>query len=112
MFDVVRSTVPKMNLDDVFTSKEEIAQDVKEQLKKSMGKLLHNCALIISVFWLACCTCHGASPLSSGLVPCPCRMACQELCSYAGLQHVSAVQRRLGLPSSRRWSPILSQQAR
>lgn len=36
MFDVVRSTVPKMNLDDVFTEKEEIANGVKEQLTKSM----------------------------------------------------------------------------
>eukprot|EP00891_Asterochloris_glomerata_P009809 jgi/Astpho2/9809/Aster-03780 len=36
VFDVVRATVPKMILDDVFTSKEEIAQDVKEQLEKSM----------------------------------------------------------------------------
>lgn len=37
IFDVVRSTVPKMNLDDVFTSKEEIAVDVKTELTKSMG---------------------------------------------------------------------------
>jgi len=36
IFDVVRATVPKMNLDDVFTLKEEIANDVKEQLKKAM----------------------------------------------------------------------------
>jgi len=36
VFDVVRATVPKMNLDDVFTSKEEIATDVKEELTKSM----------------------------------------------------------------------------
>lgn len=32
VFDVVRSTVPKLNLDEVFTSKVEIAQDVKEEL--------------------------------------------------------------------------------
>eukprot|EP01025_Chloroclados_australasicus_P036159 TRINITY_DN36795_c0_g1_i2.p1 TRINITY_DN36795_c0_g1~~TRINITY_DN36795_c0_g1_i2.p1 ORF type:complete len:170 (-),score=12.27 TRINITY_DN36795_c0_g1_i2:26-535(-) len=38
VFDVVRSTVPKLDLDDVFTSKEEIAQDVKDQLTKSMGE--------------------------------------------------------------------------
>lgn len=37
VFDVVRATVPKMNLDDVFTSKEEIASDVKSELTKSMG---------------------------------------------------------------------------
>ena len=37
VFDVVRSTVPKMNLDDVFVSKEEIAQDIKQELTKSMG---------------------------------------------------------------------------
>lgn len=37
VFDVVRSTVPKMNLDDVFTSKEEIASDVKSELTKSMS---------------------------------------------------------------------------
>lgn len=37
MFDVVRATVPKMNLDDVFVSKEEIAIDVKEELTKSMA---------------------------------------------------------------------------
>eukprot|EP00210_Caulerpa_lentillifera_P008209 g7838.t1 len=37
VFDVVRSTVPKMNLDDVFVSKEEIASDIKTELTKSMG---------------------------------------------------------------------------
>jgi regulator of protease activity HflC (stomatin/prohibitin superfamily) len=36
VFDVVRSTVPKLNLDDVFTSKDDIAMDVKEQLSASM----------------------------------------------------------------------------
>lgn len=36
VFDVVRSAVPKMNLDDVFISKEDIARDVKEQLTVSM----------------------------------------------------------------------------
>lgn len=36
VFDVVRSTVPKLELDDVFVSKEDIAQDVKEQLTVSM----------------------------------------------------------------------------
>ena len=37
VFDVVRATVPKMNLDDVFTSKEEIAVAVKSELTKSMA---------------------------------------------------------------------------
>ncbi|GAB4820180.1 hypothetical protein N2152v2_007226 [Parachlorella kessleri] len=37
VFDSVRSTVPKMKLDDVFTSKEEIANDVKEELTKAMA---------------------------------------------------------------------------
>jgi regulator of protease activity HflC (stomatin/prohibitin superfamily) len=36
VFDVVRSTVPRIKLDDVFESKEEIAQSVKEMLSKSM----------------------------------------------------------------------------
>lgn len=36
VFDVVRATVPKLILDDVFTSKDEIATDVKEELTKSM----------------------------------------------------------------------------
>uniref|UniRef100_A0A6T8R3H4 Band 7 domain-containing protein n=1 Tax=Chlamydomonas leiostraca TaxID=1034604 RepID=A0A6T8R3H4_9CHLO len=37
IFDVVRATVPKMNLDDVFVEKEEIAKDIKEELTKSMS---------------------------------------------------------------------------
>ncbi|KAK9814701.1 hypothetical protein WJX72_010130 [[Myrmecia] bisecta] len=37
VFDVVRATVPKINLDDVFTTKEEIAHSVKEELTKSMS---------------------------------------------------------------------------
>lgn len=36
VFDVVRSTVPKICLDDVFTEKEEIAASVKDELCKSM----------------------------------------------------------------------------
>lgn len=36
VFDVVRSTVPKIKLDDVFETKEEIALAVKEELTKSM----------------------------------------------------------------------------
>ncbi|KAF5837926.1 band 7 family-domain-containing protein [Dunaliella salina] len=38
IFDVVRATVPKMNLDDVFLEKEQIASDIKEQLTKSMSE--------------------------------------------------------------------------
>lgn len=37
MFDEVRAQVPRMNLDTVFESKEEIASTVKEELAKSMG---------------------------------------------------------------------------
>lgn len=36
VFDVVRSTVPKIILDDVFDSKDEIAQAVKQELSKTM----------------------------------------------------------------------------
>ena len=36
VFDEVRASVPKINLDDVFTSKEEIAGAIKEQLAKAM----------------------------------------------------------------------------
>jgi len=37
VFDVVRSTVPKMNLDDVFIEKRAIAHSIKQELTKSMG---------------------------------------------------------------------------
>merc|ERR1719498_1530926 len=37
VFDVVRSTVPKINRDDVFVQKEEIAISVKEELSKAMS---------------------------------------------------------------------------
>ena len=36
VFDVVRATVPRLLLDEVFESKDEIATDVKEQLLKTM----------------------------------------------------------------------------
>lgn len=36
--DVVRGQVPAMKLDDLFESKDEIAQAVKERLSKSMGE--------------------------------------------------------------------------
>ena len=37
VFDVVRSTVPLMLLDDVFESKDQIASQVKESISKVMG---------------------------------------------------------------------------
>jgi regulator of protease activity HflC (stomatin/prohibitin superfamily) len=37
VFDVVRATVPKMDLDDVFTEKRAIALSIKEELTKSMA---------------------------------------------------------------------------
>jgi regulator of protease activity HflC (stomatin/prohibitin superfamily) len=37
VFDVVRSSVPKINLDDVFVQKEEIAASVKDELCKAMS---------------------------------------------------------------------------
>jgi regulator of protease activity HflC (stomatin/prohibitin superfamily) len=36
IFDVVRSEIPKLNLDDVFTSKDTVALAVKESLEESM----------------------------------------------------------------------------
>jgi len=36
VFDVVRATVPKIYLDDVFETKDEIAGDVMEELRKAM----------------------------------------------------------------------------
>lgn len=48
VFDEVRSTVPSMDLDNVFTSKEEIARAVKEELTKSMsgfGFAIINCLI-------------------------------------------------------------------
>lgn len=44
--DVVRGQVPAMKLDDLFESKDEIAQAVKERLSKCMGEygyLIHQC---------------------------------------------------------------------
>ncbi|KAF4740800.1 HIR complex subunit [Perkinsus olseni] len=38
VFDVVRSTVPGMLLDDVFESKDEVARQVKDQLQKIMSE--------------------------------------------------------------------------
>jgi len=37
IFDVVRATVPKLDLDAVFVEKEEIARDIKEELTKAMS---------------------------------------------------------------------------
>jgi regulator of protease activity HflC (stomatin/prohibitin superfamily) len=42
VFDVVRSSVPKIILDDVFTQKEEIAVNVKSELSKSMNSFGYN----------------------------------------------------------------------
>ena len=39
VFDVVRATVPKITLDELFIQKEQIAQDVKEELAKSMSEV-------------------------------------------------------------------------
>merc|ERR1719393_1109040 len=37
VFDVVRSSVPKIDLGDVFTTKEEIAQNIKSELTSAMS---------------------------------------------------------------------------
>ena len=37
VYDVVRSSVPKIDLDDVFTTKEEIAQTIKSELTAAMA---------------------------------------------------------------------------
>merc|ERR1719231_1680382 len=37
VFDVVRSSVPKIELDDVFTTKEEISHNIKNELQTSMA---------------------------------------------------------------------------
>jgi len=37
VYDVVRSSVPKIELDDVFTTKEDIAKDIKKELDEAMG---------------------------------------------------------------------------
>lgn len=37
VFDVVRACVPKMNLDDVFENKDDVARSVSEELEKVMG---------------------------------------------------------------------------
>ncbi len=42
VFDVIRSTVPKINLDDVFDSKDEIAGAVKSELTKTMEAFGYN----------------------------------------------------------------------
>merc|ERR1719421_766168 len=36
VYDVIRSTVPKIELDDVFTTKEEIANEIGQALKHHM----------------------------------------------------------------------------
>ena len=42
VYDVVRSTVPKINLDDIFTTKEEISHAISSSLKE--GSALHPCS--------------------------------------------------------------------
>lgn len=37
MYDVVRATLPRMNLDEAFESKDEIAHAIKTSLSASMG---------------------------------------------------------------------------
>lgn len=37
MYDVVRATLPRMNLDEAFESKDEIAHAIKTSLAASMG---------------------------------------------------------------------------
>ncbi|VAI24670.1 unnamed protein product [Triticum turgidum subsp. durum] len=37
VFDVIRASVPKMNLDDVFEQKNEIARAVEDELEKAMS---------------------------------------------------------------------------
>merc|ERR1719389_1314966 len=37
VYDVVRSTVPKIDLDDVFVTKEQISKSISESLKESMS---------------------------------------------------------------------------
>nr|XP_043607250.1 hypersensitive-induced response protein-like protein 1 [Erigeron canadensis]XP_043607251.1 hypersensitive-induced response protein-like protein 1 [Erigeron canadensis] len=37
VFDVIRATVPKLNLDDVFEQKNEVAKAVEDQLEKAMS---------------------------------------------------------------------------
>lgn len=38
VFDVVRSAVPRMNLDDAFASKDDVANSVKNQLSLQMAE--------------------------------------------------------------------------
>ena len=37
VYDVVRSSVPKIKLDDVFTTKDEISANIKRELTESMS---------------------------------------------------------------------------
>jgi len=37
VYDVIRSTVPKIDLDDVFITKEQVAHDILSNLKEAMG---------------------------------------------------------------------------
>lgn len=42
VFDVVRASVPKLNLDDVFLEKEAIASSIRDELTKSMNRFGFN----------------------------------------------------------------------
>lgn len=50
VFDVVRATVPRQNLDEVFESKDEIAIAVKDQLKTTMVCMAPKIHLLAGVF--------------------------------------------------------------
>uniref|UniRef100_A0A0D6R0G3 Band 7 domain-containing protein n=1 Tax=Araucaria cunninghamii TaxID=56994 RepID=A0A0D6R0G3_ARACU len=49
VFDVVRSHVPRMNLDDLFEQKGDVAQAVLEELEKAMGAYGYNIEQILVV---------------------------------------------------------------
>lgn len=49
VFDVVRAHVPKLNLDEVFEQKSDVAQAVSEELEKVMGAYGYNLEHILMV---------------------------------------------------------------
>ncbi|KAJ8552767.1 hypothetical protein K7X08_020160 [Anisodus acutangulus] len=49
VFDVVRAHVPKMNLDEIFEQKDEVAKAVLEELEKVMGAYGYNIEHILMV---------------------------------------------------------------
>lgn len=49
VFDIIRSEIPKLNLDDVFVNKTDIANSVRQELKATFeeyGIILNNCLVI------------------------------------------------------------------